>query len=69
MIVIILLGLFGGFLGGGDGAVFYIIVTVSSLMFSSVVISQSQCGSLAIEGLIVPEVTNSTLLSFAEDPH
>ena len=69
MIVMILLGLFGLFICGGDGAVLYIIFTVVSLMFSSVVISQSQCGSLAIEGLIVSEVTNSTLLPFTVDRH
>ena len=51
----------------GQYAIFFLLL--SSLTFSSVVISQSQCGSLAIEGLIVPEVTNSTLLSFAEDLH
>ena len=64
-----MLGLFGGFLGGDDRAVFYIIVTVSSLTFSSVVISQSQCGFLAFEGLIVPEIAYSTLLPFTVGPH
>ena len=63
------MGLFGWFICGGDGAVLYNIFTVVSLMSSSVVISQSQCGSLAIEGLIVPEVANSTLLLFTVYRH